>query len=683
MRPRRLAAAGVVMLVISTLAGIGNAYPRPGRTELVSVSSDGRPGNAEAAMISATGRYVVFVSEDPKLVVPDANLGADVFWHDRKTGTTELVSLSGSGAQGVAIADCAVASPDVSADGRFVAFYSNASNLVPGDRNDAPDVFVRDRRNGDTELVSISSDGEQQNEGVCSEENGEEQPSLAISRDGRYVTWVSGATNLVKRDTNNHADIFVHDRRKGTTERVSVATDGTEATDWSSCPVFNPTGRFVAFWSIASNLVEQDANEAGDVFVRDLRTDKTQMVSLRSDGVANSSFGGGGLECGGGSRTVAISRNGRFVAFSGLGSELVPRDEPPLGGTLDADVFVRDRKTGRTERISVTSDGEESEGGFAVTAAISDNGRFVTFVSSAKNLYPDDDEELIPIAFGDDDVFVHDRIAGSTELVSVGRDGDDGRCDFPGGELLVDGVNGAAGLPSISASGRFIAFTSCDTNLEGSPQRAPDRLLVEDRIYVRDQGALLGAVKGRARPAAGPSLPGLPHFSKTGTIYVADERDDAETSLAVTELLGARLSYRPRFRDLYLKLDVDRLADLDALGMGTGAPLTAYGFRMRAGGVDFELRATPLGEGHAARRPSFELLRCDGDVCWRQDLLRGGWGTIGESIVMTVPLDRLGLARGGRVDYVGAFVARNLPSSVAPRPVDLVVLHGDPATAGR
>src|SRR5207244_3637084 len=154
-----------------------------------------------------------------------------------------------------------------------VAFDSDASNLVPGDTNDAPDVFVRDRVAGKTERISVSSSGAQGNDGSVS-------PS--ISADGRYVAFVSRSTNLVSGDTNAQYDVFVRDRLAGTTECVSVSTSGQLGNSASSGASMSADGRYVAFYSSSSNLVPGDTNGKSDVFVRDRATGITERVSVSS-----------------------------------------------------------------------------------------------------------------------------------------------------------------------------------------------------------------------------------------------------------------------------------------------------------------------------------------------------------------------------------------------------------------
>ncbi|MGZ4664922.1 MAG: TolB family protein, partial [Frankiaceae bacterium] len=177
------------------------------------------------------------------------------------------VSVSNTGAQGKGYSAGAVTQSDgryagavVSANGRYVAFISGAANLVPGDTNTESDVFVRDRRAGTTTRVSVSNTGAQAN-GYSYE--------VAVSANGRYVAFDSNATNLVPGDTNDAQDVFVRDRRAGTTTRVSVSNSGAQGNGGSGDPAVSANGRYVAFNSFATNLVPGDTNDARDVFVRD------------------------------------------------------------------------------------------------------------------------------------------------------------------------------------------------------------------------------------------------------------------------------------------------------------------------------------------------------------------------------------------------------------------------------
>jgi Tol biopolymer transport system component len=386
-------------------------------TERMSVDSFGTQGNSNSVypLISADGRFVVFESAASNLVAGDSNGAQDIFVHDRQTGTTERVSVDSSGTQGNNVSF----DPSISADGRFVAFTSFASNLVSGDTNGTSDVFVHDRQTGTTERVSVDSSGTQGN-GSCL------VPS--ISADGRFVTFSSFASNLVSGDTNGTSDIFVHDRQTGTTERVSVDSSGTEGNGPCYNPSISADDRFVAFSSDASNLVSGDTNGTADVFVHDRQTGTTERVSVDSSGAQGNGNG----------YYSSISSDGRFVTFSSSASNLVSGDT-----NGKSDVFVHDRQTGTTERVSVDSSGTQGNGN-GDYPSISANGRLVAFQSDASNLVSVDTN-------GTFDIFVHDRQTGTTVLVSVDSSGTQG--------------NSFSITPSISADGRFVAFDSLASNL--------------------------------------------------------------------------------------------------------------------------------------------------------------------------------------------------------------------------
>jgi Tol biopolymer transport system component len=428
----------LVTLAVALLAGAARA----GVTERVSVSSSGEQGNnwSYGFSISADGRFVTFDSGASNLVPGDTNGAWDAFVRDRLTGTTERVSVSTAGVQG----NGGSGMPSISADGRFVAFASGASNLVPGDTNGECDVFVRDRLTGKTELVSVSSAGEQGNDGS-------DEPS--ISADGGFVAFQSYASNLVPDDTSGYYhDIFVRDRLTGTTERVSVSSAGEQANWDSEWPCISADGRFVGFDSEASNLVPGDTNGHSDAFVRDRLTGQTERVSVSSAGEQGNATSG----------LASVSADERFVAFASVASNLVPGDTN--AGTYPAtgwDVFVRDRLIGTTERVSVSSAGQQVTGDSA-WPSISADGRFVAFYSYASTLVPGDTN-------GQPDIFVRDRLTRTTELVSVSSAGEEG--------------NSGSFFASISADGRLVAFDSWATNLvPGDTNGSPD-------VFVRDRWA--------------------------------------------------------------------------------------------------------------------------------------------------------------------------------------------------
>ncbi|HAL30865.1 MAG TPA: hypothetical protein DCP20_09155, partial [Coriobacteriia bacterium] len=233
-----------------------------GITERASVASDGAQGSGDCGdvSISSDGRYVAFSSMAPNLVPGDTNGAGDIFVHDRATGITERASVASDGTQ--VSAQSHVSCPSISGNGRYVMFNSYDSNLVPNDTNETCDIFVHDRVSNQTERVNVATDGAQANDYTYSYWEG-------ISSDGRYVAFVSVASNLVPDDTNGVADVFIRDCVTGITERLSVASEGTQGSDQSGGPSVSDDGRFVAFGSGAPNLVLGDTNDTWDVFVHD------------------------------------------------------------------------------------------------------------------------------------------------------------------------------------------------------------------------------------------------------------------------------------------------------------------------------------------------------------------------------------------------------------------------------
>jgi Tol biopolymer transport system component len=344
--------------------------------------------------ISADGRYVVFPSAATNLVGGDTNGFNDIFLRDRQNGTTELVSVSTGGAQADDHCDAAF----VSADGRFVVFVSIASSLVAGDTNGGVDVFLRDRQLSTTERISVGTGGVQSN-GLSGFYLGHSSP---ISADGRYVVFNSDASNLVGGDTNGYTDVFLRDRLMGTTELVSVDSGGVQGTGSSLAPCISADGRFVAFWSYANNLVPADVNPFAEVFVRDRQAGTTEMVSLSAAGQQGDS------EC----RTPSISADGRYVAFEAGGSIIPGGDQNGFA----SDVLLRDRLAGTTELVSVATAGGPGNGTSSV-GTISADGDLVLFHSGATNLVAGDTN-------GRSDVFLRDRNAANfTSLCSPGLGG--------------------------------------------------------------------------------------------------------------------------------------------------------------------------------------------------------------------------------------------------------------------
>jgi len=276
--------------------------------ERVSVADDGSEGNAEsgtwhASLVSADGRYVAFHSDASDLVANDWNEKRDVFVHDRQTGQTKRMSVSSEGAQGNRRSSW----PRISADGRCVAFESAADNLVPDDSNRVDDVFVYDRDTGRTTRANVAGDGAQSKQ---------EAHLASLSGDGRNVVFVSGANDLVPDDTNNAYDVFVHDRQTGQTKRASVGNNGAQSNQGAWEYSISGDGRYVVFASSADNLVPGDSNKYSDIFVHDCQTGQTARVNL----------GQGGAEADWDSAMPSLSPDGRCVVFASKARNLVRRD---------------------------------------------------------------------------------------------------------------------------------------------------------------------------------------------------------------------------------------------------------------------------------------------------------------------------------------------------------------------
>jgi Tol biopolymer transport system component len=319
----------------------GHVYVRDrllGTTERVSVDSNGNEGDTAcmgATSISADGRYVAFDDASSNLAPGKNGIHQDCYVRDRVAGTTERVSCDSNGVDG--IYDSVV--PFISADGRYVAFQSSASNLVDGDQNNTEDVFVRDRTAGTTEVVSAGSAGDL----------GDNASSAsAISPDGRFVVFTSWATNLVAGDTNGFLDVFVRDRSTGVNERISLDAGGGESDEISLGGAISADGRFIAFWSLADDLVAGDTNLSFDVFRRDRALGTTERVSVDSSGAEGDAT----------SWAPSLSADGKQIAFTSDATNLVAGDTNGAG-----DCFLRD-----LEVASWTNYGTGFAGSYGVPA---------------------------------------------------------------------------------------------------------------------------------------------------------------------------------------------------------------------------------------------------------------------------------------------------------------------------
>ncbi|MCH2101274.1 MAG: hypothetical protein MK209_05080 [Planctomycetes bacterium] len=356
-----------------------------GKTELISVTTDGlqTSGDSMTPAISADGNLVVFSSIAPEFAAGDINQNWDIVLRDRTAGTSRVLSqINGL------VGNSYSWTPVISADGQFVAFESGSSNFVD-DLNEYSDIFVVEVVTGAIERISLSTAGD--------EGNGPSRlPSL--SDDGRFVAFESEANSLVAGDNNDKRDIFVHDRQTGETERISKSGPGGEGNDHSSRPSISADGRFIAYESLASNLVAGDTNGVSDIFIYDRIAAKTKRISVASGGFQVENY----------NKFAAISADARYVIFQSASFDIAP---DTVNGFLD--VHVHDRSTNVTERVSSNVFGVESNG-WSGTPAINEDGRYLCFFSYGDNLEPGDSNDVA-------DVFRRDR---GSQGNSIGLTGD-------------------------------------------------------------------------------------------------------------------------------------------------------------------------------------------------------------------------------------------------------------------
>ncbi len=428
--------------------------------EIVSVSSNEELGNDTSQLsadfrrpISADGRYVAFQSKSSNLVPSDTNNTRDIFVRDRELRTTERVSVDSLGVEGNGFSS----NPSLSSNGRYVVFESLADNLVPNDTNSAQDIFIHDRETGVTERVSVNS---------AEVESNDNSLLASVSAGGRYVAFQSSATNLVSGDTNNSHDVFVRDRELGTTERISISNLGIEGNRDSIYPMISDDGRFVAFQSFSSNLIA--GTISSNIFVYDRDLNSLEVVSVSSLGQTGNDV----------SEFPFISGSGRYVAFQSYATNLVSGDN-----NNDIDLFFHDRQTGVTKKVSVNLAGGNSEG-VSGNISISSNGKYTTFWSTADSLIlEDNNDESGHLGVMAVNFFLHNTETGETQIIS--RDARHGL---------------------LSSDGNAVIFEVADLQIEGDNNGFYDiAILVLDPVSTDDQsgsGSIGFSVAGCTNPLA-------------------------------------------------------------------------------------------------------------------------------------------------------------------------------------
>jgi len=393
--------------------------------DLVTVGLGGAAANGDSgdASVSADGRFVVFDSTATNLVAGDTNAHRDVFLRDRQAGTTVLISKNPTTGD---IGNGDSLQPFISADGNFVTFESRASNLLSGDTLGFKDVFRFNVQTGALQLVSATNTAGTTFAGGNSGDAG-------MSSDGRFVAFTSFAANLGGVDGNGENDVYLRDMQTGANTLVSVNTGNVSAGNALSFdPTISSDGRFVSFRSDASNLAANDTNGARDSFVRDMQSHVTTLVSVNLAGAsANAS-----------SDSNAVSGDGRFVVFQSKATDLVTND-----GNNNSDVFLRDTQTNTTRLLSINRFGTSSAGGASEFPAISQDGSFASFSSTAPDIVAGDTN-------GREDVFLRDLKRGPLTLVSANTAG--------------AASNGRSFDPFLSQDGNFVVFSSDATDLSGT-----------------------------------------------------------------------------------------------------------------------------------------------------------------------------------------------------------------------
>jgi len=283
----------------------------------ISKGLEGAEANGDSFLsdLSDDGTQVLYDSAATNLVPVDDNVWSDVFWYDQDNDSTTKISISNNNTPGNARSE----RPRISADGSYAIYYSYATNLVTGDTNNEPDIFGVDLGTFQVTRLSVGSNGSQANLGA--------RPEYAISPDGRYIVFASDSTNLVANDTNGTTDIFLYDRATNTTRLISVARDGARANGGSYDPSISANGRFIAFNTLATNLLPNDTNGIADAVVVDRFTRLVQQVA--------SSYDGSPVD--GDSGTPQFSEDGLSVTFFSAATNLVISDTNDF-----TDIFWRD-----------------------------------------------------------------------------------------------------------------------------------------------------------------------------------------------------------------------------------------------------------------------------------------------------------------------------------------------------
>lgn len=398
--------------------------------------------------VNDIGRYQVFSSTASNLIDGvDPGGYSQVYVRDMKTGEVTLVSVGIDGNPANGSCDTGTQRGSISADGRYVVFDSDATNLVDMEFQGTHQVYVRDLQEGVTTLVSMGDSGEEMGDN-CAKEG-------RISADGKYIVYSSNSSNILGGvAAASRRQIFRYEMSTGTTTLVSVDYAGNPGTACSKWPSISADGRYVAFESKAANLVEGVGNGYFQIYVRDMQSGSTVLASVGFDG---NPADGGACTSYIGAQRASISADGRYVVFDSPSYNLVEMEEDPG----DSQVYVRDLQTGVTTLVSKGDDG--AYGDYCnKDASISADGRYIVYSSSSSNILGG------VAATSLRQIFLYDQVAGTTTLVSVGYDGNPG--------------NSCSRVPLISADGRYVTFESKATNLVNGVDGGYFQVYVRDMV---------------------------------------------------------------------------------------------------------------------------------------------------------------------------------------------------------
>ena len=481
---------------------------------------------AQSVALSADGRWVAFTAQNERG-------DDDLYLYDRRIGGVTQVTHGADGAS----SNGWVGAPAMVPDGRYLAFYAWASNLVAGDTNAVQDLFFYDRTTGSISRLSVGLNGAQAND-RSGDSRGDTTP--ALSADGQVVAFHSTASNLVAGDNNGRSDVFIIDRQTATITLVSFGPGEVAGNGDSSHPALSVDGRYVLFQSRATNLDPSVPSLQGpgatQIYLHDRETGSTVLVSRGPDGRPGD----------GDSSTPALSGDARYLVYASNASNLVPGDTNQV-----TDIFLHDRASGETGRVSISSAGIQANRA-AASPQITLDGRYILFVAEASNLVNGDGNNAA-------DLFVHDRQARHTSRVSVAVRG------------LWTGQEGngpTRGPAAIIPGGRLVAFVSQATNLVAPDAVGVPGLYLHERVDAPTFTLAGQVAESSGLPVAGAVVAAGPHRTLTD----GDGRFQLSTLVGGTYTLAAAkpgYTFSPPRRTISL---LNNLAGQDFLAFAGGDP---------------------------------------------------------------------------------------------------------------